>query len=172
MKPYAIGKTVYLREVSVNDADFIFRLRSDKNKSKYLSEISNQLIDQINFIENYKKSIVDYYFIISDHNSNNLGTVRIYDIKDDSFCWGSWIIVDGTASTVGIESALLIYDFAFYSLHFKKSHFDVRKSNLSVINFHKRFGAKIISEDNENFYFSYSLEDYKIAINKFLKFIP
>jgi hypothetical protein len=80
-------------------------------------------------------------------------------------------LADNAPKTAAIESVLLIYDFALYSLYFKKSHFDVRKLNTNVVEFHKRFGAIITSEDELNFYFSYSVESYEATRKRFLKFL-
>ena len=64
---------------------------------------------------------------------------KIRTCKNESFCWGSWLIKEDAPKTTAIESSLQIYEFGFYSLGF-----DVRKGNDKVIAFHQRFGAKII----------------------------
>lgn len=171
MKPYVIGKSSYLREVELDDAEFIYSLRTDINKSKHLSITSGGVDDQLAYIERYKKSTTDYYFIICQSDSRRIGTVRIYDVQGISFCWGSWILSDVAPKLAAIESALMLYDFAFYSLHFKKSHFDVRKENLSVIGFHKRFGAKVMREDELNLYFEYDIESYLAARSHYSRYL-
>lgn len=171
-KPYSRGKTIFFREVTENDAKFILKIRNDPLKSKHLSPTSSDLSKQKNFIRNYKKSMTDFYFIICDWKYNCLGTIRIYDIQKNSFCWGSWIITAEAPSYTAIESALLLYDFAFFALHYEKTHFDVRKDNKSVIKFHKRFGAKLTKEDKYNYYFSYGLDDYLKTREKYRKFLP
>ena len=98
----------------------------------------------------------------------------MYDFKvinqKRSFCWGSWIIKDGAPKTTAIESALQIYEFGFRKQSFDMSHFDVRKGN-KVIAFHKRFGAKIIGEDELNYYFYFFKEDYENIRVKYKKFL-
>lgn len=54
----------------------------------------------------------------------------------------------------------LLLNLAFYELGFKQSHFDVRKDNIKVIAFYKKFGVIITGEDDENYYFKFTLEDY------------
>jgi hypothetical protein len=90
---------------------------------------------------------------VISRNGESVGTVRLYDVQEDSFCWGSWVIVPGTPPSVALRSAALIYDFGFNALGFRFSHFDVRKGNGSVNRFHQRTGAIVISEDSENFYY-------------------
>ena len=172
MKPYVRGKSIFFREVAIDDAEFIIELRTDLEKSKHLSVTSDDIDKQRNFISGYLSGQVDYYFVISDWNKQSLGTIRIYDIQADSFCWGSWILSKEAPSNAAIESALLIYDFAFFSLHYLKSHFDVRKENQRVVEFHKRFGASIVSEDDLNFYFQYDRDAYISVRHKYRRFLP
>ncbi len=172
MKPCVRGKTIFLREVTMDDADFILSLRTDPEKNKHISRTKNSIKQQQSFIVEYQKSMTDYYFIICDWHQNPLGTVRIYDIQNNDFCWGSWILSRKAPVNAAIESALLIYDFAFFSLHYLKSHFDVRKDNHSVINFHRRFGASLVREDEVNVYFEYSREAYLIARERYNRYLP
>lgn len=172
MKPLARGKSIFLREVILEDAEFILSLRTNPLKNKHVSITHNDLERQKNFIISYTKNITDYYFIICDLNQRELGTVRIYDIKGDSFCWGSWILSSEAPANAAIESALLLYDFAFYSLHYARSHFDVRKENSRVVSFHKRFGANIVKEDGLNLYFEYTYEAYLAIRQKYSRYLP
>ena len=119
MKPYVRGKSIFFREVAIDDAEFIIELRTDLEKSKHLSVTSDDIDKQRNFISGYLSGQVDYYFVISDWNKQSLGTIRIYDIQADSFCWGSWILSKEAPSNAAIESALLIYDFAKQFLVYK-----------------------------------------------------
>lgn len=172
MKPVVRGKKLYLREVVLDDAEFILSLRTDPGKNRYLSPTASDVSQQRAFIERYQQSLTDYYFIICDWQAKSLGTVRIYDIQGDSFCWGSWILSADAPTSAAIESALLLYDFAFYSLHYKFAHFDVRKENLSVVDFHKRFGALIIQADELDYFFNYSRDSYGSVREKYLRFLP
>lgn len=172
MKPCVRGKSIFFREVSVDDAKFILDLRTNPDKNKFLSTTENDLEKQKAYIHSYLKSDTEYYFIICNWKCNTLGTVRIYDVREDSFCWGSWIISKDAPTSVAIESALLVYDFAFYSLHYSKSHFDVRKNNAKVINFHERFGATIVGEDELNYFFEYTREKYLEVRQKYTRYLP
>jgi len=169
------GKNINLRGVEVSDAQFIYDLRQDEMKTKYLSQVSGTVDNQIQWIKKYKKreqEKKEFYFVIESKTKESLGLVRVYDFKDDSFCWGSWLIKDDAPNFTAIESALLIYEFAFYPLAFKKSHFDVRKENEKVVAFHKRFGARIVDENEIDYFFDFSKEEYektKLKYKKFLK---
>jgi len=166
-------KHVSLRYATIEDAAFILSLRKDKNLNKFLSPVDSGITKQIEWLAEYKereKKRIEYYFIVESIDGDALGTVRLYDFKDDSFCWGSWIIIQNAPRFTALESALLVYEFAFYQLDFKKSHFDVRKENTKVVEFHKRFGAKVVGSDEDNFYFKIFKSDYIGNKKKYKKF--
>lgn len=168
------GRRINLRLVEIEDANFLLSLRLDPNKSRHISQVDGDLEKQVKWLTGYKRREGlnrEYYFIIEDKNKNQFGCVRLYDFIEDSFCWGSWILKDGSPSHMAVESALQVYEFAFCNLKFNKSHFDVRKENASVVAFHERFGAKKIADDTLNYYFTYSKDDYekiKLRYGKFL----
>lgn len=166
------GRNIVLRDVEVGDAEFIYSLRTDERLGRFLSATEGGVESQINYILNYKKSNDTFYFLICGYNGEKFGTVRIYDIQGDSFCWGSWIVRPNVPNYVGIESALAIYTFAFEVIGFKKSHFDVRKENKRVLEFHLRMGAKIIREDELNIYLDYSYESFLAIKPKYNRYLP
>ena len=172
MKPYIRGTTIFFREVKLSDAEFIVNLRTDAEKGRYLSPGSSSIKDQVAFISSYLESYTEFYFIICDWKFRSIGTIRIYDVQNDSFCWGSWLLSKASPRRAAIESALLIYDFGFYALHYKRSHFDVRKQNERVVEFHKRFGANIVGEDDLNYYFHYTSSVYEQIRKRFCRFLP
>lgn len=175
ISPVQFTKHIYFRLVHDSDAEFILSLRTDEIKSKHLSYVSNEIESQRQWLLAYKQRESlnqEYYFIISkDGFQDPLGTVRLYDFKENSFCWGSWIIVDSAPTYTGIESALTVYRIGFEILSFKNSHFDVRKSNKKVIAFHMRFGANIIREDEESFYFEINKKQYLKTEEKYARFL-
>jgi len=167
-------KNTQLRTVIEDDADFILSLRLDNDLNKYLSNVENDLNKQVQWIKHYKireQSRLEFYFIIQSNKNKKLGAVRLYDFNKNSFCWGSWMIERNAPNITAIESALTIYEFAFNILGFTQSHFDVRKGNNKVIEFHKRFGAKVISEDDLNYYFIILKSDYENSRKRYSKFL-
>ena len=164
------GKTLELKNVELGNAEFILALRLDAKKSLHLSPTSNRLADQQKWIESYVTDAIQAYFVIL-HNSEPIGTVRLYDAIEDSFCWGSWILNDRAPVQAAIETTLIVYTFAFKVLGFNKSHFDVRKVNTKVYKFHERLGAKIVSEDDENYYYSIDNEEAFSAMKRYKKYL-
>lgn len=164
-----------MRLATESDAEFIFTLRRDEARNRYVSAIGAELEAQRAWLGNYKereRKGEEYYFIIEKADGAPVGTVRVYDYREDSFSWGSWIIAAGTPPAVAMESALLVYEFAFGRLAFKRCHFEVRKGNDRVIAFHKRFGAEVVGEDASSYQFSYSSEAYEATRARYEKFLP
>ena len=110
-------------------------------------------------------------FIICALDGRPVGTVRLYDQQGDSFCWGSWIKSDEAPSGFGIESALMVYEYGL-ALGFKRAHFEVRKGNSGVTAFHERFGAVVVSEDEENFYYEMSEAAIRNALAQYRRYLP
>ena len=168
------GKNINMRTVTTEDAEFIYNMRQNQNKTKFLSKVTGTVDSQKEWIKNYKQreeEKKEFYFVIESKDKRKLGLVRMYDFQDNSFCWGSWLIKEDAPKSTAIESALQIYEFGFYSLGFEKSHFDVRKENDKVIAFHQRFGAKIIDEDELNYFFNFEKSDYEITKEKYKRYL-
>ena len=168
-----ITKHIYFKLVEADDAVFILSLRTDESKNKYLSHVNSELASQKQWIIDYKLrelKNLEYYYIIMSKEVEQLGVVRLYDFREDSFCWGSWILKNDAPVYSAIESALYVYEIGFCQLGFERSHFDVRKENKKVVNFHNRFGASIVKEDGLNYYFTFSKSGYFETRRKYKKF--
>lgn len=155
------SKNIRLRFVEDSDAEFILSLRLNDLYNTFLSSVSPDVEEQKKWIRKYKddeRNGIQYYSIIERLDGTPCGTVRIYDIRNDSFCWGSWILNENKTRYAALESAFLVYEFGFKQLGFKKSHFDVMKENKKVIQFHTRIGAVKTSEDEINYYFEITEE--------------
>lgn len=164
------SKTIRLRLVNENDAEFILGLRLDSKYNKFLSEVPGDVSLQKSWIKNYKIDELNglqFYFLIERLDGIPCGTVRVYDIRNDSFCWGSWILNDKKTISAALESAFLIYDFGFNYLGLDKSYFDVIKGNEGVVSFHKKMGAKQIGEDEKSYYFEVSKYSISHTRNRF-----
>lgn len=168
------GKNINLRTVEVEDAEFIYTMRQNQDRTKFLSKVIGTVETQKEWIKDYKQreeDKIEFYFVIESKNDEKLGLVRVYDFKNDSFCWGSWLIKEDAPKSTAIESALQIYEFGFYNLGFLKSHFDVRKENYKVIAFHQRFGAKIVDENDLDYFFNFEKSDYEVTKEKYRRYL-
>lgn len=166
------GRSIVLRNVGESDAAFIVALRTDKSKSRHLSETSAVLSNQLAWMHRYAARSDEAYFIIESLTGDALGTVRLYDPRDDSFCWGSWIMKSDAPQAAAIESALLVYAYALDKLGFTKAHFQVRKENERVWVFHERFGAARVREHGDEYEYAISHDAIRAAMHRYARYLP
>ena len=165
------GKTLTFRNAEVADAEFILSLRTDAEKSRYLSAVDNDMSAQVAWLYRYAQATDQAYFII-EHKNEPIGTVRLYDPQGNSFCWGSWILKSGCPGQAAMESALMVYAFAIDHLGFESAHFDVRKGNERVWQFHERFGAEKTSETALDLFFQLDSKAIAKSRERYQRFLP
>jgi hypothetical protein len=163
------------RLVEISDAEFILSLRTDDKLSLYLSETSQSIGKQKNWIIDYKKREFkneEFYLICcSEDNKTSYGVNRIYNIKDNSFEIGSWLFRSNIGNSIAIISDLFFRTFFFQKTNFVKCVFEVRKKNKKVLKYHKMFSPRIISEDDNNFYFELDRENFIKQKNRLIKLL-
>lgn len=133
--------------------EYIYSLRINPLYNRHLSPPPSSAERQGDWIDGYVQREArgeEFYFLIERQDGIPCGTVRLYDLRQNSFCWGSWILDENKTKFAAAESALLVYEVGFEKLGFAQSHFDVRVENTSVIRFHERMGAvrtEVLGED-------------------------
>jgi hypothetical protein len=151
------------RLVVEEDAQFILSLRTDKKLARFISFTDNSLENQVRWIRNYKQREADgkeYYVIFENADKNPLGTFRLYDIKDDSFIAGSWLVRPDADEFAAIKSDLFLLNFSFEYLKMKTCFIDMRKENKKLVRYHKMF-YKQYNEDEHNLYMVMDIDAYK-----------
>lgn len=162
-----IGKNVDLVDVTVEDAEFILSLRLNDDLNKYLSRVEDNIENQRNWIKKSIDDVTEHYFIVKNKLGESIGTIRIYNITDKTFCWGSWIIKEDHRRYASLESIVLLYKFAFIDLGFDETNFDVRKENTKALKFYLRFGAVITSENKQDYFLNYKKNKFLNDLNNF-----
>ncbi|MEQ9692884.1 GNAT family N-acetyltransferase [Shimia sp. SDUM112013] len=160
-----IGYNLTLRVVEEADAEYIWGLRNDARYNAHLSQVTGTADDQRAWIRRYKEREAagsEYYFVVF-RNSDNMrcGTVRLYDIHDGQFTWGSWILDENKPEKAALDSAIQVYRYGFDVLDLPMSVFDVRKENTHTLRFHDRFGSNRVSEDEDNIYYELPREQFR-----------
>lgn len=154
-----VGIKLSLRLVQPEDAAYIHGLRTDPTYNGHLSTVTGTVEDQRSWIEAYKTRETagsEYYFVIERKDGVRCGVVRLYDITDDQFTWGSWILDHNKPRKAALESAWLIYRIAFEILGQSKACFEVNSENLNTLAFHRRFGATETHRSEQDIFFVYS----------------
>lgn len=160
------------RFVEVKDAEFLLSLRTNQRLGRFLSKTENNLENQINWIEAYKvreKNNLEFYFIFDNLEGEKYGVSRIYNFDEKSFEIGSWLFSQNSPLGVSVLADLTTRDFAFEKFKFDYCRFEVRKENLSVVNYHKRFNPELINEDELNYYFKLTKDNYYLFREKLIK---
>lgn len=156
------GKRLVLRSVEETDAAFILSLRLDERYSQWLSPVENDLMKQKQWIRKYKereRQGCEYYFIIECRDIA-CGTVRVYALESDSFCWGSWILNQDKAFGASLESFFMILFFGFNNLSREVCRWEIMKGNLRMISFFNKMGIKPFAEDENQYLYRFLKSDY------------
>lgn len=163
------GKFVNLREAELTDAAFILKLRCNEKRARFLHKTENNLEKQIEYLKRYKTLTNEWYFISEDKQKKSLGTIRIYGIKGTVWTSGSWLMTDEASPNQSIETEQLCKQFAFDELGMELLRFDVRKGNKKVLRYHQLCGSKIVAENDLDYFFELTKEDYLKNKNKILQ---
>jgi hypothetical protein len=152
-----------IRFVDESDAEFILSLRTNVKLGRFITATTSDISSQKNWIHNYKqreKDGLEYYFLFSNSEGENIGVNRIYNLTNKSFEIGSWIFKESNNPSSSILADIYTRDFGFFKLGFNNSVFQVRKENKSVLRYHQLYQPTQIEEDDLNFYFELSISKY------------
>jgi acetyltransferase-like isoleucine patch superfamily enzyme len=165
---------IVLRAVEVNDAEFILSLRTDSTLNQFISYTNPNLEDQIKWIENYKireKSGLEYYFTAEDTEGNKFGTIRIYDFDERSFEIGSWLFRTNSPLGMAVKAHFIGFETGFELLKADYCRFEIRKKNVGVLRYMNDFKTTKVGEDDLNYYFTLSKENFYARRNKISVFL-
>ncbi len=131
-----------IRPVDISDAQFIIDVRlEDKERNRYIHEISDDVELQKKWIENYLKREGDYYFVVENMlTGEKEGLIGIYNISNNKAEWGRWVIKKD--SFAALESVSLVYKTGFEKLGLDELYTRTIENNEQVVNFHKNINAK------------------------------
>ena len=160
-----VGSRLTFREATAADAAFVLRLRIDPVLNEFLSSTANDLDAQAAWIESAAEDPSQLYYIISAGNEP-VGTVRLYEQRDKSFCWGSWILSADAPKSGAIESTMMVYSLGL-ALGFTAAHFDVRRGNVKVWQYHERTGAKRVRENDLDYYYAIGRDEIHSFLDRY-----
>ena len=138
------GRCVSLRSVTLDDAEFIVALRNKEINTSFINRTSTDVNKQIEWMESEAQDASSHYFMILNMSGLLIGTISLYNILKSHGEFGRWIC--NGSSLESLESALLIHQYAFDVLGLKTVYTRTLANNHKVVNFHRKFGAKVPSE--------------------------
>lgn len=142
------GVALRLRSVEEADAERILDLRTDKSLTRFLPPLQGTLVSQRRWIASQRSKQADYYFAIEKKSNPRApveGFLGLYGFQDDVVTtaeWGRWILAK--SSLASVESAFLLYRFAFENLSLDRLVCHSILANEPVVSFHDRCGLKRI----------------------------
>ena len=168
------GPNLALRLVELDDAGYIFGLRSNPAYNEHLTRVSGTAEDQRSWIEAYKsRELVgsELYYVIERHDGQLCGTVRLYKINENNFTWGSWILDQNKPSKAALESAILSFEVGFSKLDLPIAYVDVRVGNKNAAAFYRRLGMEETHRTAENIFFTYSRSCFEASRSELVNVI-
>jgi len=152
------GVRLSLRLVEPDDAAYIQGLRTNPAYNQHLSAVTGTAEDQRAWIEAYKDreaAGTEYYFVIERKAGERCGVVRLYDITEDRFTWGSWILDHNKPRKAALESAVLSFGVGFDVLGLDVANVDVRVKNTHAEAFYRRLAMTETHRTERDIYFEY-----------------
>jgi RimJ/RimL family protein N-acetyltransferase len=153
---------ISIRKVRLTDAEFIFRLRNDPEKLKFLKTNSSSMEEQKDWLKDYKLREADFsdlYFVFL-HKNKRIGTIRFIKRDLTSFESGSWFFMDNIPFDLSIRGELFCKDLGFEFFNYDNCYFRVIKTNIQVLRYHKLFNPQCIKEDRDYYYFLLNKDAY------------
>ena len=167
--PILTTERLTLRQLSIDDKESIFELRSDKEINKYLDRQPSKTIeDAVNFInkvnDNIKKNNSIYWVITLTKTKTFVGTICLFDFSNEkSSCEiGYELMTKFQRQGIMKEAAEKVIDYAFQALQFQKivafTHNANRNSAklLTKFNFKKSIEVNIENPDFSIFTLTHS----------------
>ena len=156
--PILTTRRLTLRQLSLDDTQNIFALRSDKEINKYLDrEPSKTIDDAINFIKNVNDNIKNnnsiYWVISLTRTKTFVGTICLFDFSNEknSCEIGYELMTKFQGQGIMKEAVQVVIDFVFQTLRFKKisafTHYENQNSTNLLLKFNF---VKSIETDKEN----------------------
>jgi ribosomal-protein-alanine N-acetyltransferase len=156
--PILTTERLTLRQLSIDDKQNIFDLRSDAEINKYLNRAPSKTIDDaVNFIEKVNDSIRNnnsIYWVISLTNTNTfVGTICLFDFSNENNSCeiGYELLTKFQRQGIMKEATQVVIDYVFQTLKFKKivafTHYENQNSTNLLLKFNF---VKSLETDKEN----------------------
>ena len=154
LKTFPILKTerLTLRQLSENDVQEIFTLRSDAIINKYLDrKPSKTLEDALEFIEKIEKNSLSYWAIVQKGKQKLVGTICLFDISDElKKCEiGYELLTEYQGKGIMREAAKKIIEYSTQTLGLKTIDAYTHKDNQSSSNLLNELNFKSTDRDDE-----------------------
>lgn len=136
--PILTTERLTLRQLSTDDKESIFALRSDEEINKYLDrQVATSIEDAVNFIDKVNDNINNnnsiYWVITLTKTKTFAGTIGLFDFSNDNNSCeiGYELLPKFQGQGIMKEAAEKVIDYAFQTLQFQKITAFTHKHNLN-----------------------------------------
>lgn len=168
-----VGKFVDLRSITIDDAEFSFRIRSNEKNRNTVGQLAESVDAQRLFIERQRVRPNDYYFVVQNKLGESIGLIGAYDIHDGIGEVGREVN-EGEPAEI-LEAEILINDFCKEILNLDRVCFVVYPNNIHHIKDLKKRGAKFVRFEQrggyEALYFEQDLKEINPIAEKTKKIL-
>jgi ribosomal-protein-alanine N-acetyltransferase len=144
--PILTTERLTLRQLSSEDGQAIFTLRSDTEINKYLNrQVSKTIVDAINFInminDAIKKNDSIYWAITLTNSKTFVGAICLFDFSKKNSCEiGFELMTKFQEQGIMKEAAQIVIDYAFQTLKIQKI--------LAVTHYENKNSTKLLTKFN------------------------
>lgn len=171
---HVAGPRLRLRLITPEDAPYAHALRINPQYNRHLSPVTGTAEDQRQWIERYKAKEAQcqqLYYVIERLDGTRCGLVRLYDIDDEQFTWGSWILDSNKPPKAALESAVLSFGIGFSYLGLKVAKVDVRVENTHAETFYRRLGMIETHRTVQDIFFDYPRKLFEENLSTYLQLL-
>jgi len=155
---------IHVRTVDLNDAEFIYRLRSDKFLTRFISQIDGTVEDQIQWIRKYKEreeAGLELYFVFL-YNNERQGLARVYKIEDDHFTQGSWLFKPDSPAGCSILGNIISSEIGFELPGKEYELTEARKGN-TTHKWVRTFNPEVLYETDLDIFYKITKDNFNKA---------
>lgn len=135
------GRFVDLRSITLDDAEFSYNIRADKQNRDTVGQLAETVEAQRKFIEWQMQEPDDYYFVVLNKRGERIGLYGVYDIHDGMAEVGREVNIGEPAERM--EVGVLVGHFCRDVLKLDKICFVVYSNNVHHISHVKKTSTYI-----------------------------
>lgn len=136
------GKSVDMHSATMEDLEFTYEIRQDKNRTKYMHPVNEGLNAQKKWLENQMEAPGDYFFIVKNHAGKRIGTCSVYSIDAEKRTGEIGRNILNGNPIENFEALVMIHEVAFYELGLARVYARILKDNLPSIGVTMRMGGQ------------------------------
>ncbi|MBQ9664112.1 MAG: GNAT family N-acetyltransferase [Oscillospiraceae bacterium] len=169
------GFGVRLRSLEEGDAAFLFKLRTDRERTRFVHAIEGTVDDQRLYIQKQRAREGDYYFLAEDLNGEPFGALAYYNLVDKNGETGR-MVLNGTFAQ-NCDAILQLRRFAFEIIGAEYVRCTVVNGNKPVLAQIKRMGGEQVgsfidsADGSEVLEFHVSRETYEERKEKYRQLV-